>query len=119
VQAFYSYPRKTLNRQPPNTIFDVHAVDIPEFDGSAALSSLYEKNEIPFAGLNLRDSKSPYDADSFDAVVVCDVLDHLNFDPLPALQEINRVLKADGYVSCTVPCSGAWASAVLPSRGSM
>lgn len=83
--------------------FNVHATDIPEFHRSSALRSLYERNEIPFDGLNLRNSKLPYPSDSFDAVVICEVLEHLNFNPLPVLLEINRVLKNDGYIYIGMP----------------
>jgi len=83
--------------------FDVHASDIPEFYGSSALRSFYERNEIPFAGLNLRNTRLPYESGSFDAVVICEVLEHLNFNPLPALKEINRILKDGGYIYIGMP----------------
>jgi SAM-dependent methyltransferase len=83
--------------------FDVSAVDIPEFHKSAKLRALYERNGIPYAGLNLRTSKLPHESGSMDAVVICEVIEHFNFNPLPVLLEINRVLKPGGYVYVGMP----------------
>jgi SAM-dependent methyltransferase len=78
-------------------------LDIPEFYKSSTLKSLYEKNGIPFIGMNLRNSKLPQESSSLDAVIICEVIEHLNFNPLPALQDINRVLKNDGYIYIGMP----------------
>jgi SAM-dependent methyltransferase len=83
--------------------YHVHALDIPEFYESAALRSVYEKNNIPYAGLNLREYRLPYDSAVFDAVILCEVLEHLNFNPLPVLQEVNRILKPAGYLYVGMP----------------
>jgi len=83
--------------------YSVCALDIPEFYQSSSLRSLYEKNDIPFAGLNLREYKLPYESNSFDAIIICEVIEHLNFNPLPVLKEINRVLKKDGYIYIGMP----------------
>jgi len=39
--------------------YRVYAVDIPEFYESSSLQSLYQRNGIPFTGLNLRRHRSP------------------------------------------------------------
>jgi len=83
--------------------FNVSALDIPEFYQSSSLRALYERNGIPFNGLNLRNSKLPYESNSFDAVIICEVIEHLSFNPLPVLQEINRVLKNGGYIYIGMP----------------
>ena len=83
--------------------FNVCALDIPEFYKSSTLKSLYERNGIPFTGLNLRNSKLPQESNSLDAVVICEVIEHLNFNPLSVLQEINRVLKDDGNIYIGMP----------------
>jgi 2-polyprenyl-3-methyl-5-hydroxy-6-metoxy-1,4-benzoquinol methylase len=83
--------------------FNVSALDIPEFYESHTLRSLYDSNGIPFNGLNLRNSILPYDSNSFDAVVICEVIEHLNFNPLRVLQDINRVLKNNGYIYVGMP----------------
>jgi SAM-dependent methyltransferase len=83
--------------------YQVSALDIPEFHESPALRALYERKGIPFTGLNLRSGKLPYDPESFDVVVLCEVMEHLNFNPLPMLREINRVLKQGGYLYIGMP----------------
>ncbi len=83
--------------------FDVHALDIPEFHKSAKLRAHYKRNNIPFDSLNLRNSRLPYDSNSFDAVIICEVMEHLNFNPLPVLREINRVLKKGGKIYIGMP----------------
>jgi SAM-dependent methyltransferase len=83
--------------------YNVSALDIPEFYKSSSLRSLYDKNEIPFIGLNLKHSKLPYESNSFDVVIICEVIEHLNFNPLPIIKEINRVLKIGGYIYISMP----------------
>ena len=83
--------------------FSIYALDLPEFYQSSSLRSLYEKNDIPFAGINLREYQLPYESNYFDAVIICAVIEHFNFNPLPVLKEINRVLKKDGYIYIGMP----------------
>jgi SAM-dependent methyltransferase len=81
--------------------YKVSCLDIPEY--FSKLRPLYEKNGIPFYGVNLRHSKLPYESNSLDVVIICEVMEHLNFNPLPVLKEINRVLKNDGYIYIGMP----------------
>lgn len=83
--------------------YGVCALDIPEFHASERLRALYQRHAIPFAGLNLRRAALPYADQSFDAVVFCEVMEHWNFNPLPVLHEVNRVLKPGGYVYIGMP----------------
>lgn len=46
--------------------------------------------------------KLPFDSESFDAVFVLEVLEHV-FDPIEVLNEIKRVLKKNGYAVFLVP----------------
>lgn len=83
--------------------YDVSALDIPEFYQSSSLRALYNKHEIHFDGVNLRNYKLPFESNSLDAVVICEVIEHLNFNPLPVLMEINRVLKDSGFIYIGMP----------------
>jgi SAM-dependent methyltransferase len=83
--------------------YHVSALDIPEFVESASLRELYCYHGIPFSGVNLRYAKLPFESNSVDAVITCEVIEHLNFNPLPALKEINRVLGQSGYVYIGMP----------------
>lgn len=83
--------------------YDVSAADIPEFHDSPSLRELYRRNDVPFDGVNLRHAQLPYGSESMDLVILCEVLEHLNFNPLPALAEIGRVLKKGGHLYIGMP----------------
>ncbi len=53
--------------------------------------------------------KLPFAAKSFDAVLMFDVLEHLE-NPKQALKEIKRVLKKEGVFHLTVPCERSLAT---------
>lgn len=90
--------------------YRVSALDIPEFVESAKLRALYESHGIPFVGVNLKHAKLPYEASSADAVIACEVFEHLNFNPLPAFQDINRVIKPQGYLYVGMPNQAKFAN---------
>lgn len=79
------------------------AIDIPEFHQSERLRALYDKHDVSFTGLNLRVAKLPFESNFMDAIVMCEALEHLNFNSLPVLLEINRVLKDDGMIYVGIP----------------
>jgi SAM-dependent methyltransferase len=86
--------------------FDVYTFDLPEFQNNANLKRLFnEFNVHPYSG-NVKEigkNSLPYPDNYFDAVILSEVLEHLNVNPLPVLQEINRILKTDGIVYITTP----------------
>lgn len=45
----------------------------------------------------------PYPDSHFDAVLFCEMLEHLHTDPLAVLAEINRILRAGGLLLLTTP----------------
>lgn len=81
----------------------VQAVDIPEFVNSENLQRKYKQHDVPIEGVNLRKNNLPFKDGEFDAIVICEVVEHLNFNPLPVLQEINRILKKDGVLYISMP----------------
>jgi SAM-dependent methyltransferase len=85
------------------TGFDVVATEYPDFHQSKKLQKIYSENNIAFDSVNLLDGKLPYSDESFDAVIICEVIEHLNFNPIPVLQEINRVLKKNGIIYLAMP----------------
>jgi 2-polyprenyl-3-methyl-5-hydroxy-6-metoxy-1,4-benzoquinol methylase len=86
--------------------FEVYTYDIPEFQKNNTLNKLYsEFNVHPSSGY-LHDTWKtglPYPDNHFNAVILSEVIEHLNFNPLPLLQEINRILKKDGIIYITTP----------------
>lgn len=86
--------------------FDVYTYDRVEFQDNPQLKKLYSAYNVhPSAG-NITDigkNGLPYPDNHFDAVIFSEVIEHLNINPLPVLQEINRILKPDGIVYITTP----------------
>jgi SAM-dependent methyltransferase len=52
---------------------------------------------------NVEEDVFPYEDDSFDVVLFCEIVEHLLMDPLHALREINRVLRPGGALVMTTP----------------
>jgi len=86
--------------------FEVYTYDIPEFQNNSKLNELYSKYNVHPSSGYLKDvwqNGLPYPDNHFDAVILSEVIEHLNFNPLPVLQEINRILKKDGILYITTP----------------
>jgi SAM-dependent methyltransferase len=52
---------------------------------------------------NIETDSFPYQDSYFDLVLFTETIEHLPFSPLPALREMHRVLKKDGYLLLTTP----------------
>lgn len=83
--------------------FRVTAHDIPEFMQNDHLASRYGKDGVATIAANLRNYALPADDAVFDIVIMCETLEHLNFNPLPVFSEINRVLTPHGYLYLSLP----------------
>ncbi len=73
-------------------------LDNPAFD---------ERHELDSRQVNIERQVFPYDSETFDGVVFCEVLEHLARDPVAALAEMHRVLKPGGWLVATTP-NAAW-----------
>ena len=71
--------------------YDVTAADMPEFIENPMQVERYAQHGIATKGVRLEDFVMPFDDDAFDVIIMCEVLEHLNFNPLPLLKEINRI----------------------------
>lgn len=79
---------------------DIHALD-PSERSIEALRATYRLGDRARAG---RIEQIPFNSDSFDAVIVSEVLEHLTDEVLAAgLMEIHRVLRRGGEILGTVP----------------
>ena len=58
---------------------------------------------LEFRTLNVEVDRFPYDDNSFDTVLFCEVIEHLQTDPVAALLEIRRILRSDGHLVLTTP----------------
>jgi glycosyltransferase involved in cell wall biosynthesis/SAM-dependent methyltransferase len=59
--------------------------------------------EYFYKQFNIEEDRFPYDDESFDVVLFCEIIEHLLSDPAHALIEIRRVLKAGGVLVLTTP----------------
>lgn len=86
--------------------FDVYTYDIPDFQKNENLNKIYSEFNVHPSSGSLKDiwkTGLPYPDNHFDAVILSEVLEHLNFNPLPVFQEINRIMKNDGILYITTP----------------
>jgi SAM-dependent methyltransferase len=56
-----------------------------------------------FDHFNMEESVFPYDDQSFDGVVYCEIIEHLLMNPVHTLKEIRRVLRTGGRLLITTP----------------
>ena len=83
--------------------YDVTALDIPEFHAVEESRQTYQQYGVDYFGVNLRHGKLPFKNSVFDAVIACEVFEHFNFNPLPVLAEINRIVKDGGWFYLAMP----------------
>jgi len=83
--------------------FQVTALDIPEFQNNPRLQERYRRAGIECVAANLKRRQLPFPNAHFDFVIMCETLEHLNFNPLPVIKELNRVTKPGGLLYLTVP----------------
>lgn len=83
--------------------FSVTAMDIPEFMANESLQLRYKHHNIKMLSQNMKTSKIPCESDKYDIVIMCEVLEHLNFNPLPIIAEVNRTLRSDGLLYLSLP----------------
>lgn len=83
--------------------FSVTAMDIPEFMGNCRLQQKFIQSGVRWLSCNLKHYTIPVDSEQYDLVIMCETLEHLNFNPIPVLAEINRVLVTGGYLYISLP----------------
>lgn len=83
--------------------FQVTGAEFPELLDRQRLRASFAGTPVK---LHAQDLQRPMDSladQSFDCVVLCETLEHLNFNPLSALGEINRILAPGGLLYLAVP----------------
>lgn len=83
--------------------FKVTAADIPEYMSMPEQQARFQKYGIEISQFRLQDFILPFADESFDIIIMCEVLEHLNFNPLPLIKEINRVGKPDSLFYLALP----------------
>lgn len=64
---------------------------------------LYEKSGVNYVQWNLEEVPYPLVSNSFDAVIMTEVYEHLRDYPVKSLQEVNRILRPGGLLYFTTP----------------
>ena len=62
-----------------------------------------DEHVASFHHFNIEDAEFPFPSASFDVVLFCEILEHLQSDPIRVLREIKRVLKQGGKLILTTP----------------
>jgi SAM-dependent methyltransferase len=62
-----------------------------------------EKICLEFEHFNTEDASFPFSDGCFEVVLFCEVIEHLQSDPVSVLREIKRVLKPGGHLILTTP----------------
>jgi len=86
-----------------------HCVDFTDCYLSDALR---EKYEMCFAVNNIELDPLPWEG-QFDVIIFTEILEHLNFNPVPTLQKLRAALKPDGKLYLSTPDADDWGR--LPS----
>ena len=62
-----------------------------------------ETQDLEYYHFSIEAEPFPFPSRSFDVVLFCEILEHLQLDPAAALREIHRVLKDGGTLVLTTP----------------
>ena len=82
---------------------EVIACDIPYFYDKEVTKNYFDKSSIHNLSFNLRNYQIPIADSSQDLVIACEILEHFNFNPLPIIKELNRILRVGGYLYLATP----------------
>lgn len=72
-------------------------------EASQTMVSPDERVRFDFHNVDVEAQPLPFPADTFDVVLLCEVLEHFIADPLQALRHIKHVLQPDGHLILTTP----------------
>lgn len=61
------------------------------------------QRQVPYYCIDLETMPLPVSDETFDIVICCEVLEHMDVDPMFMLAEVNRVLKPGGTMLLTTP----------------
>lgn len=62
-----------------------------------------KSTEVDVVRLNIEEEPLPFPDETFDTVVLCEVIEHMEVDPMFMLSEVNRVIKQGGKLILTTP----------------
>ncbi|MFK7804773.1 MAG: class I SAM-dependent methyltransferase [Anaerolineae bacterium] len=94
VKKFRDYEVKLINYF-GETVPREHQDVITDHEGTVT--------PLPFTNMNVEADPLPYPNNSFDVVMICEVLEHFTNDPAKVISEIKRVLTDDGVCILSTP----------------
>ncbi|MCU1393887.1 MAG: SAM-dependent methyltransferase [Ilumatobacteraceae bacterium] len=98
LREFTTLEPVLTNSFDPSQIGVLHqTIAYESIDGTKA------EHVLDYHSLNVETTAFPFDSDSFDVVLFCEVIEHLLMDPVAALREIQRVLKPGGCLVVSTP----------------
>ncbi|AMM14732.1 hypothetical protein AX768_12125 [Burkholderia sp. PAMC 28687] len=59
--------------------------------------------DLAYSHFNIEEDVFPFETESLDIVLFCEIIEHLLNDPCRVLREIKRILKSDGTLVLTTP----------------
>lgn len=74
-----------------------------EADHRTVVSSEGERFECDIDHFDAEKDRFPYDDQSFDTVLCCELIEHLFQDPMHLMSEVNRILEPGGHLVLTTP----------------
>jgi SAM-dependent methyltransferase len=81
----------------------ITATDMDFVINDPAIKQLFDEEAISGHSVNLANGILPFENECFDLIVFNEVLEHLNFNPIPTLREFHRILVRGGRVYCATP----------------
>ena len=93
-----------LQQLVPN--LEVHVTDFnlkEEQQGEVFLQMKEHSGTFPVYRVDLETQSLPAEDNTYDYVLCCEVIEHLELDPMFMMAEINRVLKQEGTLILTTP----------------
>lgn len=87
-------------------IFDCN-VYVTDFVDIFLNKVLLKENDITFSVNNIELDKFPWNV-KFDLIILTEILEHFNFQPVPTLKKIYSLLSDDGHLFLSTPDSSEW-----------
>ncbi len=72
-------------------------------NGTKYLERCGQSMTVPVYRVDLESTPIPVDDETFDVVLCCEVIEHMEIDPMFMMAEINRVTKPNGLLILTTP----------------
>lgn len=81
----------------------LQGVSLPGSVAGAEESATARREILEFHHFNVETAVFPFATSSFDVVLFCEIIEHLQMDPARVLREIRRVLAPGGHLILTTP----------------